>query len=114
MKVLETFLSVNVADMKRACAFYEKALGAEVAYATAQWTSIRIAGVRVGLALDAAHVPGRTGLHFAVRDLAAACVDIERAGGRVIAAEVTVAPGVVLADVEDSEGNGFALTRAAA
>jgi predicted enzyme related to lactoylglutathione lyase len=37
--------------------------------------------------------------------------DVERAGGRIIAPSIDVAPGVVLADVTDTEGNTFALAQ---
>lgn len=105
----ETFFSVDVKDMQRATAFYVDALGASVAFASPRWSSLRIAGVRVGLALDPEHEASRTGLHFAVRELAAACADIERAGGRVVLPAVEVAPGVILAEVVDSEDNTFTL-----
>jgi predicted enzyme related to lactoylglutathione lyase len=112
MTVLETFFSVDVDDMQRASAFYVAALGADVMSASARWSSLRIAGVRLGLFLHPGHAPGRVGLHFAVRDLAAACADIERAGGRIVAPSISPAPGVVLAEVIDSEGNSFTLTQA--
>jgi predicted enzyme related to lactoylglutathione lyase len=109
--VLETFFSVEVRDMKRATAFYVEALGAEVSYASPAWTSLHVAGVRIGLALSAEHGGGRVGLHFAVRDLLAVCTAVRRAGGRVVAPSIEVAPGVVLAEVADSEGNAFTLNR---
>lgn len=109
MVVTETFFSVDVGDMERATAFYVGALGASVAYATARWTSLRLAGVRVALFLHPERKAGRIGLHFAVDDLAAACAAIGRCGGRVVTPPSEVAPGVVTADVEDGEGNVFAL-----
>jgi predicted enzyme related to lactoylglutathione lyase len=111
MKVSETFFSVDVTDMRRAIAFYVEAAGASAIFSTEVWTSLRIAGVRIGLFLNAGHVPGRTGLHFAVADLAGACADVERAGGRVVAPAQEVAPGVVVAEVMDSEGNHITLRR---
>jgi len=111
MVVTETFFSVEVADMQRATAFYVGALGAVVAFASPGWSSLRIAGVRLGLALDPEHAPVTVGLHFAVSDLAGARADVERAGGRIVAPSVEVAPGVVVADVTDTEGNTFALTQ---
>jgi predicted enzyme related to lactoylglutathione lyase len=111
MVVTETFFSVDVRDMERATAFYVGALGAVVVFASPGWSSLRIAGVRLGLALAPEHTGARVGLHFAVDDLAAARSDVERAGGRVVAPSVEVAPGVLLADVTDTEGNGFALTQ---
>ncbi len=95
--------------MQRASAFYVEALGATVAYASPGWSSLRIAGVRLGLALDLEHAASRVGLHFAVTDLTAALADIERAGGSVIAARIEVAPGVIVAEVTDTEGNTFTL-----
>ncbi len=50
--VTETFFAVEVEDMQRAIAFYVSALGATVMFSSAGWSSLRIAGVRVGLALS--------------------------------------------------------------
>jgi predicted enzyme related to lactoylglutathione lyase len=111
MKVSETFFSVDVTDMRRATAFYVEALGASVTFASDFWTSVRIAGVRLGLFLNAEHVPGRIGLHFAVGDLEAGRADVERAGGRIMGQAIEVAPGVVIIEVMDSEGNRFTLRR---
>jgi predicted enzyme related to lactoylglutathione lyase len=86
------------------------ALGATVTFASAAWSSLSIAGVRVGLALVDDHGGGPTGLHFAVADLAAVGAAIQLAGGRVARAGVEVAPGVVLSEAIDTEGNGFTLT----
>jgi predicted enzyme related to lactoylglutathione lyase len=113
MTVTETFFSVEVDDMPRATAFYVGAFGALVAYATPGWSSLRIAGVRLGLALSPGHdhAHGRVGLHFAVRDIPATCAEVERAGGRVLQPKIEVAPGVVQAWVVDTEGNSFALSQ---
>ena len=109
MIVSETFVVLCVADMARATAFYTRALGATVAFAIPTFTTLRIAGVRVGLALDAAAAGHASGLHFVADDLAAAAAEIERAGGRVTVAPREVAPGVILLDATDSEGNAFAI-----
>ena len=109
--VSETFLGISVCNMERAAAFYVKALGATVAFGSPGWSSLKIAGVRIGLALVPKSEGSRVGLHFAVSDLATACAEVERAGGRIIKASVEVAPGVVVAEVEDTEGNGFVLTQ---
>jgi predicted enzyme related to lactoylglutathione lyase len=111
MTVRETFFAIEVRDMDRATRFYASAFGAEVVFASAGWSSLRIAGVRVGLALALDHAGCRTGLHFAVDGLAAARAEVERAGGRVVAASIEVAPGVVVAEVADSEGNTLTLTQ---
>ena len=111
--VRETFFALEVRDMARATAFYGAALGAVVVFASAQWTSLEIAGVRVALSLNVAAAAARTGLHFVVDDVAAAQADIARAGGTVAGAAVAVAPGVVIGEVADSEGNGFTLSQRA-
>jgi predicted enzyme related to lactoylglutathione lyase len=109
--VRETFFSVEVRDMQRATAFYVGALGATVMFATPMWSSLSIAGVRIGLAMTPSGPAGRIGLHFSVSDLGAARAAVERAGGRPITGPTEVAPGVVIADVADTEGNIFTLTQ---
>jgi predicted enzyme related to lactoylglutathione lyase len=109
MTVTETFIAVGVRDMQRATDFYVEALGATVKHASPIWSSLRIAGVRVGLFPNDTRGETWTGLHFAVTDLAEACAAIERAGGRVVVAAAEVAPGVVVADVRDTEGNVITL-----
>jgi predicted enzyme related to lactoylglutathione lyase len=110
MKVTEAFFSIEVGDMDRASAFYVAAFDAEVTFASPRWSSLRIAGVRLGLFHHPALETKKIGLHFAVDDLEAACAAIASAGGTVLHAAVEVAPGVVTADVADTEGNGFTLT----
>ena len=112
MTVTETFFSIDVDDMERATAFYVAAFGATVMFATPDWSSLRVAGVRLGLFRHPGHAERRIGLHFAVSDLAAARGDIERAGGRGVGAATEVAPGVVIAEATDSEGNVLTLRQA--
>jgi predicted enzyme related to lactoylglutathione lyase len=112
MTVTETFFSVEVDDMERATAFYVAALGATVAFASERWSSLFIAGVRLGLFASPGFTGARVGLHFVVEDLATACSAIERAGGSIVAPRIEVAPDVVVADVKDTEGNVFALRQA--
>ncbi len=107
--VTETFFAIDVADMARAIEFYRRALGADVMFESARWTSIKLAGVRLGLALAPGYPGGRNGLHLAVIDLPAARAAITAAGGVATAAPVEVAPGVVIVEVGDSEGNRFIL-----
>lgn len=112
MTVTEMFVSIHVVDMPRATAFYERAFGATVPFASPTWSSLMIAGVRLGLFHDAAHAGGRTGLHLVVEDLAAELAAVERAGGSVIVAPIEVAHGVVIAEVADSERNLITLRAA--
>jgi predicted enzyme related to lactoylglutathione lyase len=103
--VTEMFVSIHVADMQRATAFYVDAFGANVSFPSPTWSSLKIAGVRLGLFHHAEHPGGRTGLHLVVDDLAAALTAVERAGGRIVVAPIEVAAGVVIAEVVDSEAN---------
>jgi predicted enzyme related to lactoylglutathione lyase len=109
VKVIETFFALPVADMARATAFYQRAFGATVSFSTPVWSSLHVAGVRVGLYPDAA--ARSVGLHFLVEDLAATRAAIESAGGRM-GATVEPAPGVSLTMASDSEGNTLTLRQA--
>lgn len=111
MSVVETFFSLEVDDMARATAFYVGALAATVTYSSPQWTSLHLAGVRIGLFARPGHIRGRTGIHFVVESLPAACAAIEDAGGTVAASPTEVAPDVVIAEAIDTEGNTFTLRR---
>lgn len=110
--VAETFLSLSVADMDRAVAFYSESLGASTTWTSSRWSSLRVAGVRIGLFSSPGYGGGRVGLHFAVTDVVAASVSIERAGGKIVAPVSQVAPGVLVAEVSDTEGNIFSLQEA--
>jgi predicted enzyme related to lactoylglutathione lyase len=109
MSVTEMFFAVSERDMERAKKFYVEALEASVIFAVPQWTSLRIAGVRLGLFADSAYGGGMTGLHFAVSSLAQTCASIERAGGRAVSPAEEVAPGVVICQAADTEGNVFVM-----
>ena len=106
MWVQEMFFYVYVGDVERAKAFYEKALGAKVEFASPAWASLVIAGVRLNLVLREQE-PSSTGLHFIVDNVALACAAVTSAGGDVAAA-IETSHGVI-ADAFDSEGNTFTL-----
>ena len=107
MRVQEMFVSVFVRDMERALAFYEEALGASVDFASRDWRSLTIAGIRVSLELRHRE-PSAVGLHFIVDDVALACGAVARAGG-LIEPAVEAPRGVVIAEVLDTEGNRLTL-----
>jgi predicted enzyme related to lactoylglutathione lyase len=103
--VKELFITIHVSDIERATKFYEHAFGATVSFASPTWSSLMIAGVRLGVFHNAAHPGGTTGLHLVVEELATALNAVERAGGRVVVAPIEVAADVVIAEVADPEGN---------
>jgi predicted enzyme related to lactoylglutathione lyase len=107
--VTETFFAVGVADMERATRFYVRAFGADAAFVSPTWSSLRIAGVRIGLVHVRAHAGGRIGVHFAVEGIHEALAAVAEAGGSPGTGPVEVAPGVVLAEITDTEGNTLTL-----
>jgi predicted enzyme related to lactoylglutathione lyase len=106
-------MSLSVIDMDRATTFYSKSLSALATWISPRWSSLRVAGVRIGLFANSEYGGARVGLHFVVTNLAAACSSIERAGGKIIASASQVAPGVLVAEASDTEGNIFSLQEAA-
>ncbi len=108
-KISETFFSIHVQDMDRAMLFYKNALGAINKWSSPRWSSLEVAGVRIGLFSNSEHKGGRVGLHFAVTDLAEACASVEKEGGKTVSPASAVAPEVLVAEVADSEGNVFSL-----
>jgi predicted enzyme related to lactoylglutathione lyase len=107
--VAETFLSLTVADMDRAVTFYSRSLGATTKWTSPRWSSLDVAGVRIGLFASPGHGGGRVGLHFAVTNLQAACASVAREGGTIVTPASEVAPGLHVADAADTEGNIFSL-----
>jgi predicted enzyme related to lactoylglutathione lyase len=110
--VNETFISLIAADMERALAFYTEALGATEGWSSPRWSSVFVAGVRIGFFLNPEHTGLQTGLHFGVNDLETAIAGVIRAGGKLVTPAGEVAPDVFVAEVADTEGNVFALRRA--
>jgi predicted enzyme related to lactoylglutathione lyase len=112
LNVREMFFSVPVTDMDRARQFYVGALDGSVLYQSSVWSSLQIAGVRLGLNATPSDAGSHMGLHFVVDDLAAACDAVVRAGGVVVSQPREVRPGVILAEAADTEGNVFTLSLA--
>jgi predicted enzyme related to lactoylglutathione lyase len=78
-------------------------------FASAQWSSLQIAGVRLGLFLNPGHADTRVGVHYVVDNLSQASREVVGNGGRIVTPQTEVAPGVVTVEVEDPEGNAFTL-----
>jgi len=84
-----------------------------VQYESPVWSSLRIAGVRIGLNATSSETALNTGLHFVVDDLQLASDEVVRAGGVLVTDPTEVQPGVVVAEASDTEGNTFTLSLAA-
>ena len=105
------YYMLSAQDMHRAVAFWRDTIGLEVKSQSPEWSELTYPGIPT--AVVALHGGGtgelnRTGLGFDVADIAAACDEVERAGGKVAMAP-TDRPeeGIVLADLVDTEGNTF-------
>jgi predicted enzyme related to lactoylglutathione lyase len=109
---MEAFFSIPVGDMGRARRFYVRAFDASVQYASPVWSSLRIAGVRLGLNATSSDTARNSGLHFVVDDLGLACDAVAGAGGVVVTDATEVQPGVVISEAADTEGNIFTLSLA--
>ena len=113
MQAIETFFSLEVSNMERATTFYVQVFDATDAYASERWSSLIVAGVRLGLALSEEHDGEQVGLHFVVDDLERARDEVMRAGGAAVGPR-QVRPGLIHVEATDTEGNTFVLTQARA
>jgi predicted enzyme related to lactoylglutathione lyase len=99
-------------DMKRAIRFYRDVVGLEVKFESPEWTELAFGDAIVALHGGGTGVYQKTGLSIQVKDIAAACKEIEAGGGKV-ATRPVARPNepIKLAEVQDPEGNLFSLTQ---
>ena len=101
-----------VQNMDRAIRFYRDVLGLKLAFESPEWTELTFGSAIVALHGGGTGSYRKTGLSLQVKDLAAACREVDSGGGKVTSAPQT-RPGepIELAEVVDTEGNGFSLTQ---
>lgn len=112
MEITSVKFMLMAEDMTRAIRFYRDVIGLEVKFESREWAELAF-----GDAIVALHGGGNkgefrtTGLGLQVRDIRAACREVEAGGGR-IASRPMERPGepIILAEVVDTEGNQFSLT----
>ncbi len=99
-------------DMERAVRFYRDVIGLEVKFQSKEWTELAFGNAIVALHGGGGGKYQKTGLSLQVRDIASACKEIEKGGGK-IAMPPQNRPGepIKLAEVMDTEGNAFSLTQ---
>ncbi|HEY7698305.1 MAG TPA: VOC family protein [Vicinamibacteria bacterium] len=99
-------------SMERAVRFYRDVIGLKVAFESPEWTELTFGNAVVALHGGGTGAYRKTGLSLQVRDIVAACKEIEAGGGKVASPPQT-RPGepIKLAEVMDTEGNAFALTQ---
>ena len=101
-----------VQDMGRAVRFYREVVGLKPAFESPEWTELTFGSAIVALHGGGGGAYRKTGLSIQVRDIVAACKEIEAGGGK-IALSPQIRPGepIKLAEVMDTEGNAFSLTQ---
>ncbi len=111
MRIKTVYYMLMVKDMDRAIAFYRDVIGLDIKSQSERWSEMAY-----GDAIIALHGGGtgefqETGLGLRVADIDSACQEIAAGGGKVMAAP-SDRPGepIRLAQVVDTEGNGFSLT----
>lgn len=103
---------ISAEDMDRAVTFYRDVIGLDVKTASPGWSELSL-----GTAIVALHGGGTgsfqsTGLSFTVDDIERACDEVIRGGGSVRSGpEDRGEEGIFLADLTDTEGNGFMMSQ---
>lgn len=99
-------------NMGRAVRFYRDVIGLKVQFESQEWTELTFGNAVVALHGGGTGAYRKTGLSLQVKDIKAACKEIEAGGGK-IASPPQTRPGepIELAEVMDTEGNVFSLTQ---
>ena len=111
MQIENVKFLLSAADMDRAVAFWRDAVGLTSTLESPYWSELTH-----GTSIIALHGGGdgafrQTGLGFQVADADAACREVAAAGGAIRTPPVLrEREGIKLAEVTDTEGNGFAIS----
>ena len=103
---------ISAQDMDRAVAFYRDVIGLDVKAASPGWSELSF-----GTSIVALHGGGtgrfrKTGLSFTVDDIEGACDEVVLGGGSVRSGpEDRGEEGIFLAELTDTEGNGFMMSQ---
>ena len=106
--VTRTYFMLQVLDMDRALAFYRAVLGDVVRVEGPQWSELKFGEATVALHAGGGS-PRESGLVVEVDDLDVACAAVRASGGEVVVEPELLPDGSRIADVHDTEGNGFSL-----
>ena len=100
-----------VQDMDRAVAFWRDGIGLEPALVTPYWSELKWKDATIALHDGGTGDYRATGLGIEVEDVDAACAEVAAAGGQIRKHPVDRSgEGIRLADLVDTEGNGFQLS----
>ena len=112
MEVEQVLCMLMVSDMERAVDFYTNVIGFRRRSVQPRWSELAFGDFTLALHIEDGGSGERksTGLSFTVRDIDAACGEVEAAGGKVInPPHESHIDGLRLAVVADSEGNNLEL-----
>jgi predicted enzyme related to lactoylglutathione lyase len=107
VKVRDIFFMLMVQDMERAVRFYRDVLGLDVENHTPEWSRLALGDKIIVLRGDGTGDLTWTGLHFEVQDIQEACLRVQEGGGRILGWPYRANGWTALADLADTEGNGF-------
>ncbi len=111
MEVERVMYMLLVKDMERAARFYTDVVGFKGHLANPRWNELAFGDFTLALHIDEGDAePTGSGLSLTVRDIDAACLEIEAAGGTVVSPpHESHIPGLRLAQTLDSKGNSLEL-----
>ncbi len=112
MKVESVKYMVMVQDMGRGIAFYKDVMGLEVKFTSEMWTELGFGDATIALHGGGSGEFSSTGLSCQVNDIETACNEVRVGGGKVLSGP-SDRPGepIKLANLVDTEGNGFMLSQ---
>lgn len=112
MDIQKVVFMLMVQDMDRAIAFYRDVIGLELRLHEGNWAELGYDEAVVALHGGGTGEHRSTGLGFTVADVAAACDEVSRGGGKIVSApEERAGEGIILAGLTDPEGNSFELAQ---
>ena len=103
---------LNAQDMDRAVAFYRDVIGLDLKETSPHWSELTYGDAIIALHGGGTGELQRTGLSFQVEDIHAVCQAVVVGGGKILLPPQD-RPGepIILAEVVDTEGNGFMLSQ---
>ena len=112
IQLTEVKFILYVQDMDRAIQFYRDVIGLEVKSSSPHWSELKFKTSIVALHSGGTGKFYRTGLSFTVSDIKGMVRNVSDNGGTVHKEpEDRGDEGIFLADVTDTEGNGFMLSQ---
>ncbi|MCY4128669.1 MAG: hypothetical protein OXG15_05430 [Gammaproteobacteria bacterium] len=103
---------ISAQDMDRAIIFYRDTIGLEVKVSSPYWSELSFGSAVVALHGGGTGEFRATGLSFTVNDIDHACEAVIAGGGSVRSGpEDRGDEGIYLADLTDTEGNGFMMSQ---